>query len=202
MSAQESIVERIRREAAEKLAAANAPAAAPEDQKDPEHQLAPAADTLVAEAPKVTLSQEELQALIDAGIARALQTRAPEAAENAPWVEGSNVLMQGAAQVSLAQQSETEGEEFFHSIPGSKFHYQVGPGLLEELMFIGGRVRTANPTALAELRKVADKPGSLIFTAKSRAAQTHLVDGEAAAEAKRIAEIHHQRMVAAGEKTF
>ena len=143
---------------------------------------APAQETVQTQTDPLLRASLQGQAIADSDPA------APVASQAAPWINH--------AEKSL------EGEIFYHAIAGSKFHYQTEPGILEELIFLGGKVTTNHPKAVEALRKVADKPGTMITSDRARAASMKIVSGDAAADLAAIAVKSHERMVAAGEKTY
>lgn len=122
---------------------------------------------------------------------------------DAPWLTAASALNLQAAVVNSAPILQPgEGQEFFHTIPGSKFHYTVAPGVLEELVFIGGRVITNDLRAIRALNEVANRPGSFITTDPEVAKRMKIVSGEAAEDQRFIAHRSHDRMVKAGERTY
>jgi hypothetical protein len=106
---------------------------------------------------------------------------------------------QSAAQ-TVVQPFELEGKTYYHQIPGSRFHYMIAPSAVAELMFIGGKVTTSDPMAIAELDKVANKNGSGIYTDSDTAKRPTLDQLEAKSVLLREAAQSRDRMLAAGEK--
>lgn len=55
--------------------------------------------------------------------------------------------------------------KFYHRVPGAKFYLQGNaPGIVRELSFPGGLCETDDPQAIEELSKIANLPGSMIYT--------------------------------------
>lgn len=90
---------------------------------------------------------------------------------------------------------------YFHQIPNSRFLVQIGPAQLLELSFIGGQLETDNETAIAELDKVANVPGSLITTDREAAKELTADQLAAKLDAAKAAAAAQTKLVAAGEKT-
>lgn len=55
--------------------------------------------------------------------------------------------------------------KFYHRVPGAKFYLQgATPGIVRELSFPGGLCETDDQQAIEELSKIANLPGSMVFT--------------------------------------
>lgn len=55
--------------------------------------------------------------------------------------------------------------KFYHRVAGAKFYLQGNaPGIIRELSFPGGLCETDDPQAIEELSKIANLPGSQVYT--------------------------------------
>ena len=86
---------------------------------------------------------------------------------------------------------------YYTSVPNCGIMVQKG-SICERIEFIGNRLETIDPAAIAYLDEIADKPGHTIYT-KSNAHIAAEVD-RVRAEMFENAKIAHKKMLAAGEK--
>lgn len=80
---------------------------------------------------------------------------------------------------TAAALKDPNAKTYFHQVPGSRF---IMPNGLE-VVFMGGRITTADPYIQEELDKVANRSTSLIFTEKEGVAAADANDKKAAADA-------------------
>lgn len=115
-------------------------------------------------------------------------------------IKSETQVINAAAAETVPVQSSVTGKTYYHQIPGSRFHYMAGEGIVEELIFLGGRITTDNPDAIAELDKVANKNGSCIYTRADDAKKLSQDQLEAKSDLMAAAIKARDAMVAAGEK--
>jgi hypothetical protein len=88
---------------------------------------------------------------------------------------------------------------YYSTIPFSTLHIMRSPGFCEQVQILGGQITTDDPTVMAHLDEIVDKPGSGIFSSSPRSDSPDVI--AAHADARADAEKAHARMVASGLST-